>query len=188
MSDIRTWKKQKVKLVDVNPMPGNPRSMKETNREALKQSMDRFGYLEPIVWNKKTGHIVGGHQRYAILAEAGVKEATMVVVDISAEDEMAANITLNNPEIEGEWDNTAVELMDQLSSAMPDLAETLRIGELKIFVEGMNPKKIDDVNSDKDDEVSIEDLSREFDTKCPCCKHAWKIDAKDVTVEQEVVK
>ncbi|MDD2300189.1 MAG: hypothetical protein PHU69_11195 [Fermentimonas sp.] len=33
--------------------------------------MTEFGYVEPIVWNEETGNIVGGHQRYKILLEAG---------------------------------------------------------------------------------------------------------------------
>ncbi|MET3828630.1 ParB-like chromosome segregation protein Spo0J [Paenibacillus sp. DS2363] len=30
----------------------------------LRRSIEEFGYVEPIVWNERTGHMVCGHQRY----------------------------------------------------------------------------------------------------------------------------
>ena len=44
--------------------------------------MQEFGYVEPIVWNKRTGNIVGGHQRYKILIDMGMQEVDCVVVDL----------------------------------------------------------------------------------------------------------
>lgn len=183
MAEIKSWKRKKVKLKDVKPMPDNPRAIKDVNLAALKLSMERFGYVEPIVYNKTTGHIVGGHQRYSVLAAEGVEEATMVVVELSKEEEMAANITLNNPEIEGDWDDTAADLMGQVESAAPELYGALRIGELRDFVEGMKPKESKDNYEDSNEEVDLDDMAKEFDTKCPCCRFEWKIDAKDVSVE-----
>ena len=180
---IKSWKRRKVKLADVKPMPDNPRAVTEANLAALKASMERFGYVEPIVWNKTTGHIIGGHQRYSVLVAEGVKEATMVVVELSAEEEMAANITLNNPEIEGEWDDTAADLMGQIETAAPELYESLRIGELRKFVEGMQPRQSDESYEDSNREVDLDEMAKEFDTKCPCCGFEWRIDAKDVSVE-----
>jgi len=183
MSDIREWKRQKVRLKDVKPMPDNPRTIEGVNLAALKESLSRFGYVEPIVWNKTTGHIVGGHQRFSVLMSAGVEEATMVVVEMTSEDELAANITLNNSEIEGEWDDTAADIMEQIEGSVPDLAGALRIGELKKFVEGMKPRQSEESYGDKNEEVNIDEMSKEFDTKCPCCGFEWKIGADDVYVE-----
>jgi hypothetical protein len=185
MPDIRSWKRKKVRLADVKPMPDNPRAITDVNLAALKASMERFGYVEPIVWNKTTGHIVGGHQRYSVLASEGVEEATMVVVELSADEEMAANITLNNPEIEGDWDDTAADLMGQLEAAAPELYGSLRIGELRKFVEGMQPRKSEDSYEDANEEVDLDAMAKEFDTRCPCCGFAWRIDADDVSVEGE---
>jgi len=183
MPEIRSWKREKVRLADVKPMPENPRTITDENLAALKASMRRFGYVEPIVFNRTTGHIVGGHQRHSVLASEGVKEAVMVVVELSAEEEMAANITLNNPEIEGEWDDTAADLMGQVEGAAPELFEALRIGELRGFVEGMQPRQGEEGYGDKNQEVDIDKMAEGFDTKCPCCGFEWKIDARDVTVE-----
>ncbi|WP_338011188.1 hypothetical protein [Paenibacillus alvei] len=35
--------------------------------EKLRRSIEEFGYIDPIVWNERTGNMVGGHQRYKIL-------------------------------------------------------------------------------------------------------------------------
>jgi hypothetical protein len=183
MPEIKDWKREKVLLKDVKPMPHNPRTIGDANLAALKESMSRFGYVEPIVFNRKTGHIVGGHQRYSVLVAEGVESATMVVVDLEEADEMAANITLNNSEIEGEWDDTASELMGQVEGAAPELFKALRIGELKEFVEGLQPRQSEESYGDKNEEVDIDEMAKEFDTKCPCCGFEWKIDAKDVSVE-----
>lgn len=183
MVEIKNWKRKKVKLKDVKPMPDNPRAIKDVNLAALKLSMERFGYVEPIVYNKTTGHIVGGHQRYSVLEAEGVEEVTMVVVELSKDEEMAANITLNNPEIEGDWDDTAADLMGQVESAAPELYGALRIGELRDFVESMKPKESKENYEDSNEEVDLDDMAKEFDTQCPCCKFEWKIDAKDVSVE-----
>lgn len=61
----------KLKLAKYNPRkdlkPGDP------EYEKLKRSILEFGYVEPIVWNSRTGNVVGGHQRLKILKEQGLK-------------------------------------------------------------------------------------------------------------------
>lgn len=55
--------------VDVSLMkiaPYNPRvELTPMDREwrSIENSLDSFGYIEPIVWNERTGNIVGGHMR-----------------------------------------------------------------------------------------------------------------------------
>lgn len=81
--------------------------------ELLKGSLETFGYVVPIVWNERTGRVVGGHQRLTVLQAAGEKEVTVSVVDIDEEQEKKLNIALNK--IEGEWDNEALrELIQEL--------------------------------------------------------------------------
>lgn len=169
---VLKWKIQKVKLSEVKMRPDNPRSISDKALEGLKHSLDRFGYVEPIVWNKKTGHIVGGHQRYYVLVEAGVEEAKMVVVDMPLEEELAANLTLNNPEIEGEWSDEASDLLHQVETNDAELFNSLNMDALKSSLEktpNMDPGDVGKKES-------------EGDTECPCCHHKWNIKAEDVTV------
>lgn len=72
----------------MNPAPYNPRvELTPMDREwrSIENSLDSFGYIEPIVWNERTGNIVGGHMRYRILKERGrlPKEIGCIVVDLS---------------------------------------------------------------------------------------------------------
>ena len=67
-------KKQLDELIpaDYNPrkdlQPGDP------EYEKLKRSIQEFGYVEPVIWNKQTGHIIGGHQRWKVLRDLGITE------------------------------------------------------------------------------------------------------------------
>lgn len=70
--------------------------------EKLKKSIAEFGYVDPIIWNERTGNIVGGHQRLQILLDLGIRTEDVSVVDLPLELEKALNVCLNNPA--GEWD------------------------------------------------------------------------------------
>ena len=54
---------------DYNPRVALTPDMPEFER--LKNSIETFGNVEPIVWNERTGHIVGGHQCLAVLQHLG---------------------------------------------------------------------------------------------------------------------
>ena len=57
---------QKISVDKLNPAEYNPRKdLKPGDKEyeKLKRSIEEFGYVEPVIWNQKTGNVVGGHQR-----------------------------------------------------------------------------------------------------------------------------
>lgn len=94
-----------MKLEDINPAPYNPRvelQPGDTQYEALKNSLGRFGLVEPLVVNRRTGNLISGHQRLNVLKAQGIEEAEVIVADLDEEAEKAANIAMNK--IEGEWD------------------------------------------------------------------------------------
>ena len=96
---------ERVVLAKITPAGYNPRVDLKPDHEtykSLKRSIEEFGFVEPIVWNRRTGNLVGGHQRLKVLLEMGAKEAQAVVVDLDAGKEKALNIALNK--IEGQWD------------------------------------------------------------------------------------
>ncbi len=45
----------------------------DADYEKLKKSILEFDMVEPLVWNKRTGNLVGGHQRLKILKELGIQ-------------------------------------------------------------------------------------------------------------------
>lgn len=93
---------QRMKIDQLKLAPYNPRTMSEEEKEKLKNSILTFGYVEPLVWNKRTGNVVGGNQRLIVLKELGFKEVDVVVVDLDLKQEKILNIALNR--IHGEWD------------------------------------------------------------------------------------
>lgn len=107
-----------IELSKMNPAPYNPRiTLTEDMPEykALKSSLEEFGEVEPIVWNKRTGNIVGGHQRYNVLKAMGVKKALVSVVDIPEEEEKVLNVALNK--VSGDWDEDKLkEVLESLNA------------------------------------------------------------------------
>ena len=96
---------QKLSIEKLNPSAYNPRKdLKpgDAEYEKLRRSIEEFGYVEPIIWNKRTGNIVGGHQRYKVLVAIGYTVVDCVVLDIDEQKEKALNVALNK--ISGEFD------------------------------------------------------------------------------------
>lgn len=90
---------------DYNPRVALTPDMPEFER--LKNSIETFGNVEPIVWNERTGHIVGGHQRLAVLQHLGYTSAEVSVVDLDEKEEKLLNVALNK--IKGQWDYSKLE-------------------------------------------------------------------------------
>lgn len=115
--NLATKKLKDLVAADYNPrkdlQPGDP------EYESLKKSIKRWGLVEPIVWNKHTGHVCGGHQRLKILLADGVKETEVVVVDLPEKEEKALNLALNK--IRGDWDyGKLMFILDEMVVAPPE--------------------------------------------------------------------
>ena len=111
-----------MKLAELNPAAYNPRvELKpgDPEYEALKRSILTFGNVEPIVWNERTGNLVGGHQRRNVMLAEGIEEDTIGVVDLDEEDEKILNVLLNK--VKGIWDvSKLVALIDEIKAAGGD--------------------------------------------------------------------
>jgi ParB-like chromosome segregation protein Spo0J len=90
------------KLTDLIPAPYNPRTSTKKQEQNLKESLSKFGLVEPIIFNERTGYIVGGHFRVRELTKLGYTSIDCVVVDLSEEDERELNVRLNANT--GGWD------------------------------------------------------------------------------------
>jgi len=114
-----------VALTEINPAAYNPRKdlqPGDAEYEKLKRSIQEFDVVEPLVWNERTGNLVGGHQRLKVLKELGFAEVEVSVVDMDDAREKALNIALNK--ISGEWDFPALkDLLEELDG-MIDLELT----------------------------------------------------------------
>jgi hypothetical protein len=115
-------------IEDLVPAPYNPRvplKPGDPGFEKLRRSLEEFDLVQPIVWNRRTGHVVGGHQRLEVLRQAGRRDVECVVVDLPLEREQALNVALNNHAVGGDWDpGKLVALVEELQQ-LADFDATL---------------------------------------------------------------
>lgn len=139
---------------DYNPRkdlkPGDP------EYDKLKRSIEQFGYVEPVIWNKVTGRVVGGHQRLKVLIDMGITEVECVVVEMDAEKEKALNIALNK--ISGEWDKEKLAL----------LIADLQGADFDVSLTGFDPAELDALFKDSiKDGIHDDDFDVETELKKP---------------------
>lgn len=144
---------EKIKIENLIPADYNPRKdLKpgDPEYEKLKRSIEQFGYVEPLIWNKTSGRLVGGHQRLKVLVDFGFTEVDCVVVELSDTKEKALNIALNK--ISGEWDK------DKLALLISDLQGV----DFDVSLTGFEPAELDDLFKDSlkdgihDDDFDVE--------------------------------
>jgi DNA modification methylase len=117
---------QEIEIAQIQPAAYNPRKdLKpgDAEYEKLRAVIGRFDLVEPLVWNRRTGNLVGGHQRLKILKARGDVTVQAVVVDLDDAEERALNVALN--EVQGDWDLPKLsELLGELKAADFDLTLT----------------------------------------------------------------
>jgi ParB-like chromosome segregation protein Spo0J len=156
------------RLDEIKPNEYNPRKdlqLGDPEYEKLKRSIQEFGNVVPLVVNKRTGRIVGGHQRYKVLKELGFKTVQCVVVDLDERKEMALNIALNK--IEGDWDREKLETLFRESE------------EVDMLLSGFDWEEIDELlgRNSEEDVIKVNQRDKEEGEEvvlvvCPRCKYA----------------
>ena len=179
---------------DLHPADYNPRkdlAPGDKQYEKLARSIETFGYVEPIVWNRTTGNIVGGHQRLKVLVQKGYTEVQVVEVELksieetfnislkfSAEDldetaEKQLNIAMNK--VTGEWDEVKLkELLDGLGDAAPET--------------GFDLYEIEALENNVDDLVDGDFLDSELKSIEETFNISLKFSAEDRDVLKEYIK
>lgn len=87
--------------------PYNPRQIDHDSKERLRRSLSEHGLVDLPIWNRRTGNLVGGHQRIAQLdVLEGSKDYDLMVnvIDVDEREEAQLNVQLNNPDLMGDWD------------------------------------------------------------------------------------
>lgn len=117
---------KKIPVDQLKPAAYNPRKdlqPGDPEYEKIARSLDQWGYIDPIIWNKRTGNVVGGHQRLKILLARGETTVEASVVDLPENEEKALNVALNK--LTGEWNKDALTtLLQELTQDM-DIDESL---------------------------------------------------------------
>lgn len=154
---------EKLKTKNLIPADYNPRKdlkAGDPEYDKLKQSIEEFGYVEPIIWNKTTGRVVGGHQRLKVLLDMGVTEVDCVVIEMDEDKEKALNVALNK--ISGDWDK------DKLMLLITDLQGV----DFDVSLTGFDAAELDELFKDslkegiEDDEFDVDaELEKPLMTK-----------------------
>ncbi|MGQ7388464.1 site-specific DNA-methyltransferase [Streptococcus suis] len=158
MTSQPTMEIREIRLSELHPASYNPRKkLKKGDKEyeKIKQSLLKFGYVDPIIVNKDLT-VIGGHQRLTVLKDLDYETAKCVIVNLSKEDEKALNIALNK--ITGQWD-------DQL---LADLLLDLQESDFNLDLTGFEPPEIDDILSNvHDKDLSDDDFDVDEELKKP---------------------
>lgn len=140
--------------------PGDP------EYEKLKCSLDEFGYIDPVIWNKRTGNVVGGHQRLKVLQQEGISKLTASSSTWTPKGK-SLNIALNK--ISGDWDT------DKLALLITDLQGS----DFDVSLTGFDPAELDDLfKDDIKDGVHDDDFDVDAELKKPVFSKAgdmWQL-------------
>lgn len=167
-------------LDDLKAAEYNPRTITTDAAKGLDASLNEFGNISGITFNRTTGRLVTGHQRVAALKERGgefelldkdkgeIRVGRHVfpvrIVAWSLSKEKAANISANNSLISGEFvDDVLKDLLDELEK--DDVYDSLRFDDLlnTVTVPAFDP--IDD-----DDQPRLDEKKK---IECPACGHEF---------------
>ena len=194
----------KIKLTQIEPADYNPRTITEEARKKLRNSIETFGLVEPIIINTKNNRIVSGHQRYDILLDMlmesdnlAEREFDYLVKDdygyifdfnqlqIKNEDyEKALNIILNNTNLMGDYDYQKLgDLLNELEFNGFNLEFTgFEDFELK-NIELINDIEFEDFGDLNEDDLADFDgnLIKEDDVErvevdCPHCGKSFELE------------
>lgn len=113
-----------VRRSQVNFADYNPRYIEEEARKLLKKNLKERGLLGGIIWNKRTGNLVSGHQRVAVMdkenrydpeTNKNEYEFRVEVVDWDLKTEKEQNLFMNNKKVQGKFDD------DKLRDVIQDI-------------------------------------------------------------------
>ena len=143
-----------VKVSDLIFAEYNPRQLTEQQGQDLKDSVQRFGFVDPIIVNSNPDRkniIIGGHQRARIAQILDIEKIPVHYINLNTDKEKELNIRLNKNT--GEWD------LDQLANHF-DNEDLLEWGfsedELQFFNE--EPGSIEGL-TDEDDVPEVEEAT-----------------------------
>ena len=111
----------KVNRKDIHGVDWNPRKISESARKKLKAGLKKFGLVQPIIVNKRSMNIVGGHKRIEemdTILRNDDYDLHVAMIDVDERGEVSLNVLLNNTSVMGEWDIFALQDLHRL---FPDI-------------------------------------------------------------------
>lgn len=143
----------------LTPHPLNWRTHPTSQAEALTDVLDRVGWVQRVIVNERTGHILDGHLRVAEASKRGV-DVPVVYVDLSEEEERLVLATMDPLALFAGRDQDIIdELLTDLEGVPDDVFKFLSS-------HSQQNKVLDDLTADTP-EIDPDDFSGEH--RCPKC-------------------
>lgn len=148
---------------ELKPAAYNPRKkLKAGDKEyeKIKNSIQEFGYVEPIICNYDMT-VIGGHQRLTVLKDLGYTEVQCVVVRIEDENKVKAlNVALNK--ITGAWDEQLLAdlLVDLKTQDFNTDFTGFEAPEIEQLFSKVHNKEIKEDDFDVDEELKKPTMSK----------------------------
>ncbi len=150
---------QKVPVGDLRPAEYNPRTWDKEAERQLKESIARFGVVDPLLINgapNRKGIVIGGHFRLTVLKEMGYTEVPVIYINIpDLEKEKELNLRLNRNTGEFDWDLLA------------------KFDEAFLAGVGFTSEEMDDI-------FPVEETPEQFDLQ----KELAKLDIKTIAIKK----
>lgn len=123
---LQTYQMKRIKRSQIKLADYNPRTIDEDARKRLKKGMKSFGLVQPLIWNRRTGVLVSGHQRLSVLDEMQKYpkkdyELEVAAVDLDEKREMELNVQLNNTSMMGDFDVFKLGEMKELGADIENM-------------------------------------------------------------------
>ena len=155
-------------VTDLKPAAYNPRKKLkpgDSEYEKIKNSIEEFGFADPLVVNADMT-IIGGHQRLTVAQDLGFTEVPCAVVDIDKTREKALNIALNK--ITGAWDeNLLADLLKDIEDSNFDLGFTgFDPPEIEMLFNKVHSKDVTEDDFDVEAELTQPVFSKLGDLWC----------------------
>lgn len=132
---LQSFEIETVKRSSIKEHPDNPRFITSEARKKLEKGLNKFGLLEPVIVNRVTGHVLGGHQRLIWLDKKNSTEdygLQVAFCNVPKEKELTVMALLNQPNAQGEWDLDKLKIEIENSSLDVELAGFERL-DLEMF-------------------------------------------------------
>jgi len=191
-SNFKDCEIRRMSLSEMSPAEYNPRKISKKAAKGLSKSIEEFGMMIPIVWNERSGNIVGGHQRYDLLKKNGEEGTDVVVVDLDDNEEVALNIALNSKTIRGDFTKEVVGLLELSEAQVGNVFKDIGLMDLHNHMKKMK-FEIDDGGNDGGggggggggDDID-EPTGPDAIVTCPNCQSRWKMKDKSVVYMADV--
>lgn len=95
------------KISELKPSEYNPRELTKKQHADLKNSLESFGMVEPVIVNvhdDRKDIVIGGHQRLRIWSELGNSNIPCVELNLDIDQEKELNVRLNKNGGQWDWD------------------------------------------------------------------------------------